>query len=160
MAPVDICFTMDTITLERIMKCQCCLDSPKLHMFVNVTAVSGQKKWQYMYYSFVTNNKLLPLPNIQNIKELNNSCSLTAENHSASEVTVKPVLNWANVCSPEHTLDTSTNYDLFLNWTFSLPNMVQTVQTLLHSQLAWNEMQASARTCSRHTADSMIENVG
>ena len=30
-------------------------------------------------------------------------------------VTVKPVLNWANVCSPEHTSDTSTNYDLFLN---------------------------------------------
>ena len=29
--------------------------------------------------------------------------------------TVKPVLNWANVCSPEHTSDTSTNYDSFLN---------------------------------------------
>ena len=28
---------------------------------------------------------------------------------------VKPVLNWANVCSPEHTSDTSTNYDSFLN---------------------------------------------
>ena len=41
------------------------------------------------------------------------------------------------------------NYDLFLNGTFSSPNMVQTVQTLLHSQLACNEMQASARTCSR-----------
>ena len=26
-----------------------------------------------------------------------------------------PVLNWANVCSPEHTSDTSTNYDSFLN---------------------------------------------
>ena len=39
--------------------------------------------------------------------------------------------------------------------------MVQTVQqTLLHSQLACNEMQASARTCGRHAADSMIENVG
>ena len=38
--------------------------------------------------------------------------------------------------------------------------MVQTVQTLLHSQLACNEMQASARTCSRRAADSMIENVG
>ena len=52
---------------------------------------------------------------IQNVKELNNSCSLTAENRSASEVTVKPVLNWANVCSPKHTSDTSTNYDLFFN---------------------------------------------
>ena len=28
---------------------------------------------------------------------------------------VKAVLNWANVCSPEHTSDTSTNYDSFLN---------------------------------------------
>ena len=52
---------------------------------------------------------------------------------------VKPVLNWANVCSP---------------------NMVRTVQTLLRSQLACNEMQASARTCVRRAADSMIENVG
>ena len=30
-------------------------------------------------------------------------------------VYLKPVLNWANVCSPEHTSDTSTNYDSFLN---------------------------------------------
>ena len=28
---------------------------------------------------------------------------------------LKPVLNWVNVCSPEHTSDTSTNYDSFLN---------------------------------------------
>ena len=74
--------------------------------------------------------------------------------------TLKPVLNWTYVCSPEHTSDTSTNYDSFLNWTFSSPNMVRTVQTLLHSQLACNEMQASARTCGRRAADSMIENVG
>ena len=73
---------------------------------------------------------------------------------------LKLILNWANVCSPEHTSDTSTNYDSFLNWTFSSPNMVRTVQTLLHSQLACNEMQASAWTCSRCAADSMIENVG
>ena len=37
--------------------------------------------------------------------------------------------------------------------------MVRTVQTLLHSQLACNEMQASARTYGRRAADSMIENV-
>ena len=37
--------------------------------------------------------------------------------------------------------------------------MVRTVQTLLCSQLACNEMQASARTCGRRGADSMIENV-
>ena len=72
-------------------------------------------------------------------------------------VSVKPVLNWANVCSPEHTSDTSTNYDSFLNWTFSSPNMVRTVHTLLHSQLACNEMQASARTRGRRAADSMME---
>ena len=30
-------------------------------------------------------------------------------------MSLKPVLNWANVCSPEHTSDTSTNYDSFLN---------------------------------------------
>ena len=28
---------------------------------------------------------------------------------------LKPVLNWANVCSPERTSDTSTNYDSFFN---------------------------------------------
>ena len=28
---------------------------------------------------------------------------------------LKPVLNWANVSSPEHTSDTSTNYNSFLN---------------------------------------------
>ena len=38
--------------------------------------------------------------------------------------------------------------------------MVRTVQTLLRSQLACNEMQASARTCGRRAADSMIETVG
>ena len=38
--------------------------------------------------------------------------------------------------------------------------MVRTVQTLLYFQLACNEMQASARTCGRRAADSMIENVG
>ena len=38
--------------------------------------------------------------------------------------------------------------------------MVRTVQTLLLSQLACNEMQASARTCGSRAADSMIENVG
>ncbi len=79
---------------------------------------------------------------------------------AALQSRLKPVLNWTNVCSPEHTSDTSTNYDSFLNWTFSSPNMVRTVQTLLHSQLACNEMQASARTCGRRAADSMIENVG
>ena len=74
---------------------------------------------------------------------------------------VKPVLNWANCLFAEHTSDTSTNYDSFLNWTFSSPDMIRTLRrTLLRSQLACNEMQASARTCGRRAADSMIENVG
>ena len=38
--------------------------------------------------------------------------------------------------------------------------MFRTVQTLRRSQLARNEMQASARTCGRRAADSMIENLG
>ena len=35
-----------------------------------------------------------------------------------SRTSLKPVLNWANVCSPnilEHSSDSSTNYDSFLN---------------------------------------------
>ena len=53
------------------------------------------------------------------------------------------------------------NCVLFLNWTFSLPNMIRKVRwTLLRSHLACNEMQASAWTCGRRAADSMIENVG
>ena len=40
------------------------------------------------------------------------------------------------------------------------PNIVRTSRrTLLCSQLACNEMQASARTCGRRAADSMIEKV-
>ena len=34
---------------------------------------------------------------------------------SDGSLSFKLVLNWANVCSPEHALDTSTNYDSFLN---------------------------------------------
>ena len=35
--------------------------------------------------------------------------------HKYLMLCLKPVLNWANVCSPEHTLDTAMNYDSFLN---------------------------------------------
>ena len=38
--------------------------------------------------------------------------------------------------------------------------MVRAAQTLLRSQLACNEMQASARTGGRRAADSLIKNVG
>ena len=40
-------------------------------------------------------------------------------NHSS----VKPVLNWANVFFAEHTLGSLTNYNLFLNWTFTSLNI-------------------------------------
>ena len=41
------------------------------------------------------------------------------------------------------------------------PNILRTVRrTMLRSQLAYNEKQASARTCGRSAADSMIQNVG
>ena len=44
-------------------------------------------------------------------------CSLSEEQSDTDKQAplLKPVLNWANVCSPEHTSDTSTNYDSFLN---------------------------------------------
>ena len=38
-----------------------------------------------------------------------------SDRNRSLQVDLKPVLNWANVCSPEHTSDTSTNYDSFLN---------------------------------------------
>ena len=40
---------------------------------------------------------------------------MQGEREKDEVVGVKPVLNWTNVCSPEHTSDTSTNYDSFLN---------------------------------------------
>ena len=56
---------------------------------------------------------------------------------------LSPFLTGQMFLFAEHTLDSSTNYDSFLN-------MVRTVQrTLLRSQLACNEMQASARNCGR-----------
>ena len=74
---------------------------------------------------------------------------------------VKSVLNWANISFAEYILEYLSNRTLFLNWAHSLPNMVWTVwQTMLRSQLAYNEMQALAWTCSRSTADSVIQNVG
>ena len=102
----------------------------------------------------------VPSRSAHSTKKIFKKCKKMNRQWETTAQPLKPILNWANVCSPEHTSDTSTNYDSFLNWTFSSPNMVRTVQTLLHSQLACNEMQASAQTCSRRTADSMIENVG
>ena len=39
----------------------------------------------------------------------------TMQFNNVATLSLKPVLNWVNVCSPEHTSDTSTNYDSFLN---------------------------------------------
>ena len=41
---------------------------------------------------------------------------------------IKPVLNWANVSSPNIFRTVWRTYDSFLNWTFSSPNMVRTVR--------------------------------
>ena len=99
-------------------------------------------------------NLLTYLPSSQNKEPWFGHIDMTSARSLVAQYcdtgTLKPVLNWANVSSPEHTLDSSTNYDLFFNWTFSSLKMVQTVrQTLLRSQLTCNEMQVSARTCGR-----------
>ena len=57
--------------------------------------------------------------------------------------TLKPVLNWANVCSPEHTSDTSTNYDSFLNWT--LVRRIWFWQSKLYFILNWLVMRCKLR---------------
>ena len=92
---------------------------------------------------------------VKTIEELIQFIYFASSVHWGNFLCVKPVLNWANVFSPN------------ILWTvwqtmihFSSPKMVRTVQTLLRSQMACNEMQASAQTCSRRTANSMIENVG
>ena len=43
------------------------------------------------------------------------TCTFAYHLRTVHTYSIKPVLNWANVCSPEHTSDTSTNYDSFLN---------------------------------------------
>ena len=75
--------------------------------------------------------------------------------------TIKPVLNWANVCSPNILRTVRRTIIRFLIELLVRRTWFETVRrTLLRSQLACNEMQASARTCGRRAADSMIENVG
>ena len=47
---------------------------------------------------------------------------------------MKTVLNWANCLFAEHTSDSSTNCNSFLNLTLISPNMVRTVRrTMLRS---------------------------
>ena len=56
----------------------------------------------------------------------------------------------------EHTSDSSTNYDSFLNWTFSSPNMVRTVRRKKHETLVWNHMRAHW-VCSRAENSAMYK---
>ena len=89
--------------------------------------------------------RIITLLQIDNIKS---SQILTSQRR---HFILKPILNWVKCLFTKHISDSSTNYDSFLNWTFSSLNMVWTVQTLLCSQMACNEikLKASARTCSR-----------
>ena len=50
-----------------------------------------------------------------NLVTVNTNQRQTFMRISCFNVVIKPVLNWANICSPEHASDTSTNYDSFLN---------------------------------------------
>ena len=73
---------------------------------------------------------------------------------------LKPVLNWANVCSL-NILQTVQRtmirflIELLVHWT-----CFGQFEEFTCSQLVCNEMQASAWTCGRGAADSMNENVG
>ena len=56
---------------------------------------------------------------------------------------LKPVLNWENVCSPEHTSDTSTNYDSLL--TELLVRRLWFGQSKLYFILNWLVMRCKLR---------------
>ena len=75
---------------------------------------------------------------------------------AVSAVTIKPVLNWANVCSLNILWTVRlTNYDSFLIWTFSSPNMVRTVRrTLLRSHTA-PELWKMALIAAQLNAESL-----
>ena len=73
---------------------------------------------------------------------------------------VKPVLNWANVCSPNILRTVRLTMIRFLIELLVRRTWFGQFEEFTCSQLACNEMQASARTCGRRAADSMIENVG
>ena len=75
-------------------------------------------------------------------------------------VDVKPVLNWANVCSPNILRTLRRTMIRFLIELLVRRTWFGQFEEFTCSQLACNEMQASARTCGRRAADSMIENVG
>ena len=83
-----------------------------------------------------------------------------AEPRSANARGLKPVLNWANVCSPNMLRTHRRTMIRFLIELLLRRTWIGQFEEFTRSQLDCNEMQASARTCGRHAADSMIENVG
>jgi len=86
-------------------------------------------------------------------KQIIKPCSCHSE-------TLKPVLNWANVCSPNILQTVRRTMIRFLIELLVRRTWFGQFEEFICSQLACNEMQASARTCGRRAADSMIENVG
>ena len=73
---------------------------------------------------------------------------------------IKPVLNWANVCSPNILRTVRRTMICFLIELLVRRTWFRQFEEFTCSQLACNEMQALAQTCGRRAADSMIENVG
>ena len=73
---------------------------------------------------------------------------------------VKPVLNWANVCSPNILRTLRRTMIRFLSELLVRRTWFGQFEEFTCSQMACNEMQSSARTCGRRATDSMIENVG
>ena len=76
---------------------------------------------------------------------------------TAVDDSLKPVLNWANVCSPNILRTLRRTMIRFLIELLVRRTWFGQSKLLLRSQLARNEMQASARTCGRRAADSMIK---
>ena len=84
------------------------------------------------------------------------ACSSVLKN----SVYVKPVLNWANVCSPNILRTIRRTMIRFLTELLVRRTWFGQFNEL-YFVLNWlNEMEASDRTCGRRAADSMIENVG
>ena len=77
-----------------------------------------------------------------------------------SSTILKPVLNWAIVCSPNILRTIRRTMIRFLIELLVRRTWFGQFEEFTCSQLACNEMQASARTCGRCAADSVIENVG
>ena len=74
---------------------------------------------------------------------------------------VKPVLNWANVCSPNILRTVRQTMIRFLTELLVCRTWFGQFDEL-YFVLIWLVMRCkiSARTCGRRAADSMIENVG